>query len=108
MVSYTILHSLMWGFVASVPLLVGSIVALFVKLPKQIIATIMAFGSGVLIAALSFSLIEVWWIVIHNGELPAKQKIIGEHPEEKEIPWRDGGWRKGCIRVIIVGGIGHG
>jgi ZIP family zinc transporter len=58
MVSYTILHSLMWGFVASVPLLVGSIVALFVKLPKQIIATIMAFGSGVLIAALSFSLIE--------------------------------------------------
>jgi ZIP family zinc transporter len=48
----------MWGFVASVPLLLGSIVALVTKLPKSVIATIMAFGSGVLVAALAFSLIE--------------------------------------------------
>ena len=55
---YTILDSLIWGFIASIPLLVGSIVALFVNLPKSIISSIMAFGSGVLIAALAFSLIE--------------------------------------------------
>lgn len=58
MVTNTIFHSLLWGFIASIPLLLGSIIALFVSLPKSIIATIMAFGSGVLIAALSFSLIE--------------------------------------------------
>jgi ZIP family zinc transporter len=46
------------GFVASIPLIIGSIVALFVRLPKGIIATIMAFGSGVLVSALTFSLIE--------------------------------------------------
>jgi zinc transporter, ZIP family len=34
------------------------LVALFVSLPKSVIAAIMAFGSGVLVAALTFSLIE--------------------------------------------------
>jgi ZIP family zinc transporter len=53
-----IYESLLWGFVASIPLLLGSFVASFVSLPKSIIATIMAFGSGVLVAALAFSLIE--------------------------------------------------
>jgi zinc transporter, ZIP family len=54
----TIFQSLLWGFIASIPLLLGSLLASFVRLPKSIIATIMAFGSGVLIAALAFSLIE--------------------------------------------------
>ena len=54
----SVFESLVWGFIASIPLLLGSLVALFVSLPKSIIATIMAFGSGVLIAALAFSLIE--------------------------------------------------
>src|SRR6476469_2063149 len=54
----SVFESLVWGFIASVPLLLCSLVALFVSLPKSIIATIMAFGSGVLIAALAFSLIE--------------------------------------------------
>ena len=58
MTTNTIFQSLLWGFIASIPLLLGSIVALFASIPKSIIATIMAFGSGVLIAALSFSLIE--------------------------------------------------
>ena len=52
------MDSLIFGFIASVPLLLGTFLALFVSLPKKIIATIMAFGSGVLIAAISFSLIE--------------------------------------------------
>ncbi|HEX5185272.1 MAG TPA: ZIP family metal transporter [Nitrososphaeraceae archaeon] len=58
MTAYTVLDSLLWGFIASIPLLIGCIVALFVNLPKSIIASIMAFGSGVLVAALAFSLIE--------------------------------------------------
>ena len=58
MTTYTVIDSLLWGFIASIPLLIGSIVALFVNLPKSIIASIMAFGSGVLVAALAFSLIE--------------------------------------------------
>jgi zinc transporter, ZIP family len=37
---------------------IGCTVAIFVSLPKSIIAAIMAFGSGVLVAALTFSLVE--------------------------------------------------
>jgi zinc transporter ZupT len=37
---------------------IGCTVAIFVSLPKSVIAAIMAFGSGVLIAALTFSLVE--------------------------------------------------
>jgi ZIP family zinc transporter len=58
LVTNTVYHALVWGFVASVPLLLGSIIALFARLPKSMIATIMAFGSGVLVAALAFSLME--------------------------------------------------
>ena len=54
----TILDSLLWGFIASIPLIVGAIVAAYLNLKKSMIASIMAFGAGVLIAALTFSLIE--------------------------------------------------
>jgi zinc transporter, ZIP family len=55
---FVLFEPLLWGFIASIPLLIGSIIALIVTLPKQVIAIIMAFGSGVLVAALAFSLIE--------------------------------------------------
>jgi zinc transporter, ZIP family len=55
---HTLFESLLLGFMASIPLVVGCIVGLFVSLPKGIIAAIMAFGSGVLVAALTFSLVE--------------------------------------------------
>jgi zinc transporter, ZIP family len=55
---HSIVESLLWGFIASIPLVIGCTVALFVSLPKSIIAAIMAFGSGVLVAALTFSLVE--------------------------------------------------
>ena len=38
--------------------MIGCTVGIFVSLPKSIIAAIMAFGSGVLVAALTFSLVE--------------------------------------------------
>lgn len=58
MTVYTVIDSILYGFIASIPLLIGTVIALFINLPKNIIGAIMAFGSGVLIAALSFSLIE--------------------------------------------------
>lgn len=45
-----------WGFVAGSALLIGAAVADFVTLGKRTVAYIMAFGSGVLISALSFDL----------------------------------------------------
>jgi zinc transporter, ZIP family len=56
--SHTVFESLLWGFIASIPLVIGCTVALFVSLRKSIIGAIMAFGSGVLVAALTFSLVE--------------------------------------------------
>ena len=54
----SIAGSLFWGFVVSVPLLLGCLLALTTKLSKKTIAVIMAFGSGVLVASLAFSLME--------------------------------------------------
>lgn len=39
----------MWGAVASLSLLAGSIAALFLSIPKRIIAYFMALGTGILI-----------------------------------------------------------
>lgn len=47
-----------WGFVAGAALLIGAGIAYFVKVPQRLIASIMAFGSGVLISALSFELMD--------------------------------------------------
>jgi zinc transporter, ZIP family len=54
----SIAGSLFWGFVVSVPLLLGCLLALTTRLSKKTIAIIMAFGSGVLVASLAFSLME--------------------------------------------------
>ena len=48
----------MWGGVAGGALLLGAAVGYRISLPKQFIAGVMAFGSGVLISALSFDLVE--------------------------------------------------
>jgi ZIP family zinc transporter len=47
-----------WGFIAGTALLLGAGVAYFVKVPARFIAAIMAFGSGVLISALAFDLMD--------------------------------------------------
>jgi ZIP family zinc transporter len=47
-----------WGFVAGAALLIGAAVGYFLKVPQRLIAAIMAFGSGVLISALSFELVD--------------------------------------------------
>ena len=50
------LAAALWGFVGGGALVLGALVGYFVKVPKPVIAGVMAFGSGVLISALSFEL----------------------------------------------------
>ncbi|SDL11369.1 zinc transporter, ZIP family [Catalinimonas alkaloidigena] len=47
-----------WGLVAGGALLGGALAGYFAHVPRRMIAAIMAFGSGVLISALSFELME--------------------------------------------------
>jgi ZIP family zinc transporter len=47
-----------WGLVGGWALLLGAAVGYFVSIPQRAIATIMAFGAGVLMSALSFELMD--------------------------------------------------
>jgi len=47
-----------WGFIAGSALLLGAAIGYLARLPRRLIAAVMAFGSGVLISALSFDLMD--------------------------------------------------
>src|SRR6476469_7353480 len=46
-----------WGLVAGAALVVGAAVGFLLRVPGKVIATVMAFGAGVLLSAVSFELI---------------------------------------------------
>jgi ZIP family zinc transporter len=46
------------GLLSGLSLVVGSLVAWFVKVPRELVALVMAFGAGVLISALAFDLVD--------------------------------------------------
>ncbi|MBW4539104.1 MAG: ZIP family zinc transporter [Myxacorys chilensis ATA2-1-KO14] len=48
----------LWGLLGGSALVLGAFVGYFVRLPQRLIAGIMAFGSGVLISALAFELMD--------------------------------------------------
>ncbi|MFD4636749.1 ZIP family metal transporter [Lentzea sp. NPDC058436] len=48
----------LWGLAGGGALVVGALVAWFVKVPRDVVAVVMAFGAGVLIAAASFELVD--------------------------------------------------
>jgi len=54
----TWLEAGLWGLLAGAALVIGSAIAYIAHVSKRLIALITAFGSGVLISALSFELIE--------------------------------------------------
>jgi ZIP family zinc transporter len=54
----TWLEALLWGLFAGSALLVGAALGFFIPIGQRLIAAIMAFGSGVLISALSFELMD--------------------------------------------------
>lgn len=47
----------LWGFVAGSALLLGAALGYWLRMPPKVIATVMAFGAGVLISAVSFELV---------------------------------------------------
>jgi ZIP family zinc transporter len=47
-----------WGLLAGGALVIGALIAWFVRVPRKVIAAIMAFGAGVLISALAFDLVD--------------------------------------------------
>ena len=48
----------LWGLLSGSTLVVGAAIAWWVKVPRLVIASVMAFGAGVLISALSFDLVD--------------------------------------------------
>ena len=48
----------LWGVLSGSALVLGALLAWIAPIPQRVIAGIMAFGSGVLISALSFELME--------------------------------------------------
>ena len=47
-----------WGFLGGLALLIGAVAGYYLKISQKVIASVMAFGAGVLIAAACFALIE--------------------------------------------------
>src|SRR5919199_1677296 len=47
-----------WGMFGGGALVLGAAVAWFVRVPSRVIASVMAFGSGVLISAVAFDLTQ--------------------------------------------------
>src|SRR5579885_3141092 len=48
----------LWGLLAGGALIIGAGLSYFVRVPRAVIAVVMAFGAGVLISALSFDLMD--------------------------------------------------
>jgi ZIP family zinc transporter len=48
----------LWGLLAGSALLLGAGIGYFARVPQRVIASVMAFGAGVLISALSFDLMD--------------------------------------------------
>lgn len=53
-----VLQAGLWGALAGGALLLGAAVAWFVRVPPRLVAAVMAFGSGVLLSAVAFELVE--------------------------------------------------
>ena len=47
-----------WGLLGGGALVIGAAIAWFVPVPQKVVASVMAFGSGVLISAVAFDLME--------------------------------------------------
>jgi ZIP family zinc transporter len=48
----------LWGLLGGAALVIGALIAWFVRVPDGVVAGVMAFGSGVLISAIAFDLME--------------------------------------------------
>jgi len=51
-------QAVLWGGIAGSALILGSLIGYFFKLSQRVVAGVMAFGSGALISALSFEMVD--------------------------------------------------
>ena len=54
----TWLEAGLWGLLGGGALVIGALIAWFTSVPPKVVASVMAFGSGVLISAVAFDLME--------------------------------------------------
>ena len=54
----TWLEAGLWGLLGGGALVIGALIAWFAPVPRKVVASVMAFGSGVLISAVAFDLME--------------------------------------------------
>ncbi|MDP9443784.1 MAG: ZIP family zinc transporter, partial [Actinomycetota bacterium] len=52
------LEAALWGLVGGGALVIGAAIAWVVQVPSRVVATVMAFGAGVLISTLAFELMD--------------------------------------------------
>jgi zinc transporter, ZIP family len=52
------IQAALWGGMASLSLFIGAIAGIFLKIPKRIVAYIMAFGTGLIIGSATFDLLS--------------------------------------------------
>jgi zinc transporter, ZIP family len=69
------LEAALWGLLGGGALVLGALVAWFVRVPQAMVAAVMAFGSGVLISAVAFDLMEK--AAETGGLAPAAVGFIG-------------------------------
>lgn len=64
----TVFKAGLWGWLAASSLLIGALIGFYWRLSRKLVATVMAYGSGVLIAALCFE------------QIPEAQRLGGLWP----------------------------
>lgn len=76
----------LWGLAAGAGLLLGAAGGYFLPLPHRTIATIMAFGGGVLLAVLAFELVEE--AVMYGGIGPTAAGVFGGATLFSAVNWQ--------------------
>jgi ZIP family zinc transporter len=71
----TWLEAGLWGLLGGAALVIGALIAWLARVPKGVIASVMAFGSGVLISAVAFDLMQE--AADTGGLLPAAIGFLG-------------------------------
>lgn len=71
------IEAFIWGTLAASSLMLGAILSLRIKISRQLLGLIMAFGVGVLISAISFELIDVAYKTSKNGWVVVFGMLLG-------------------------------
>lgn len=70
-------EALFWGFISSFSLVIGAAIASLIKIKQRALGLIMAFGSGVLLSAVAYELIEEAFRTVSDSKVIAIGLLIG-------------------------------